>query len=162
VEPPALEGTQAILAGFAGFRRHHERQAREACVAEEEARHAAFGRDLRTFLSAARSELGVPQLAQETHTDVVGVVESLLETGVDAALVVTDGLDTAYDSVPALSGGERVVLLLVPASEAYGGQTATVRVVRAWERAGVRTLPYTALVVPASRGQLFDVADHPK
>lgn len=154
VEAPPPEDSRRVLAGFAGFRRHWEEKAREACREEEARARGQFDRERATFLAAARRATGAPQLAQETHTDLVGVVESLLDAGVDLALLVTDGLETAHDTVPPIPEGPRVVLVLVPAAEGYGGREATREAARAWERAGARTIPYTALVAPTGWARL--------
>ena len=109
--------------------------------------------------STAWAALGEPQLEEETRTDIVGVLESLLDVGVETALIVTDGVETAEREIReiGLLAGASAVLILVPAADKYGARNATEKAAEGWRAAGVRAIPYAALVTPSAWAGLTDL-----
>lgn len=151
------EGTTGLLANLQGFRTHFRTQAIESCKSKQAERMEAFDAKRQAFLATARPIIEQPQLTHETETNILGVIDSLLETGVQLIMIATDGLETTERTILPLRipDGSRVVLILLPARDAYGGANATREAAKAWEKAGATVLPYTALIAPSAWRRLL-------
>lgn len=146
------QGTNGLLANLQGFRTYFRTQAIESCKSKQAERMEAFDAERKEFLATARPIIERPQLTHETETNILGVIDSLLETGVQLVLIATDGLETTERTISPLRipDGSRVVLILLPARDTYGGASATREAAEVWEQAGATVLPYTALIAPSA------------
>lgn len=148
----APSGAVGLLANLRGFRDHFRRKAEEACRAERAARGRVHERERKVLLREVREILEAPQLERDTHTHIVAVVENFVVARANPILLLTDGIETPHAGrlEVHLKGSSRVVLVLVPAREKYGGREATGSAAEKWRGVGAEAVPYLALVGPGS------------
>lgn len=146
-EPAVRQGAAGLLLGLRGFRDHFRREGEEACRRELAGQLESHCRERDAFLRDLRGTLLAPRLEHETETDIVGLVGSLLAAGANPVWVLTDGIDTVHEGDLGLdlADGHRVVLVLVPAREEYGGRRAVERSAADWAQAEISVVRYLML-----------------
>lgn len=151
---PAYEGPIKLRRVFRSFLELDLQNARAACAATQasakglsDAQWTAFTRDVRSALSSP------PPVPERNDTPLVELVQYLVCTSrTSVAMIITDGLESREPAVPdvQLPAGMTLVLILVPARQAWGGGTAALEAAREWTARvkGLRVMTYEELASP--------------
>lgn len=147
-EPAQVARARGVLQHFGGYEEYRRREARDSCRREEASRDSLFNLKWKRFQLDMQSVLATPPLSAPSQVDIGGVLQGLFDSGISDVLLITSGLDTSGGIPDQFPDGARVLLVVYPLAERFGGKAVTDATVELWRKAGASVLPFTALTTP--------------